>query len=398
VSAPTSRWSDVRLVAGREVEDKLRSRSFVLSTLFFLLIVAASIALPALLADDGPARYEVATVGAPAQQLVDATGAGEVELAARPVADEAEADGLLRAGEVDAALTVTPEGPRLTGLQEVPGDVAATLVETAQQTGAAQALLDAGVAPEQVEALLAPPAVSERLLDPSAVDPALVTLLSVAFALLFFFVVFQFGMSIAQGVVQEKESRIVELLVSAVPVRTLLFGKLLGNGALALGQVVLLAAVAVAGAAVTNDRELVGLLLRSSGWFVAFFALGFAMLSCLWAAAGAAASRQEDLQSTTLPLQALVIVPFFAAVYVTEEGPLRTALSFIPLSAPLVMPARLVAGEAQPWEAAVAAALVLVAAVGFVLVGERLYRASLLRTRGRTSLADAWSGRLESAP
>ena len=391
--APRGAWADVRLVAGREVEDKLRSRAFVLSTLLFLLIVGASIALPALLTDDGPERYDVAVVGPQAQAVVDATPRADVALTARQVADAAAADDLLRAEDVDAALQVTPQGLQLTGLQDVPDELATAVTASAQQEGVRQALTDAGVAPEQVQALLTPAPPLERLLDAGAVDPGLVALLNVAFALLFFFVVFQFGMTLAQGVVQEKESRVVELLVTAVPVRTLLVGKVLGNGALALGQIVLLAAVSLVGASLSGNGDLVRLLTRNSAWFVLFFVLGFTMLSCLWAAAGAFASRTEDLQSTTIPLQMMVMIPFFAAVYITEEGPLRAALSYVPLSAPLFMPSRLVSGDAQPWQAAVSAGIVLVTAVVFVLVGERLYRASLLRTRGRTSLADAWSGR-----
>lgn len=388
--------SDVRLVAAREVEDKLRSRAFLLSTLFFLLLVAASVALPALLADDGPERYDVAVVGPQAQALVDAVPSGEIDPTARPAADAAEVDRLLRAEEVDAAVEVTAGGLRLTGREDVPDDLAAALTATAQLAGLQEALVGAGTSTEALGRLLGPVPVQERLLEDSAVAPDVLILLTVAFALLFFVVVFQFGFAIAQGVVQEKESRIVELLVAAVPVRTLLFGKVLGNGALALGQVVLLVAVALAGAAATGESDLVALLARNSGWFVLFFVLGFAMLSCLWAAAGAFAGRTEDLQSTTLPLQLLIMIPFFASVYVTDEGPLRTGLSFFPLSAPLMMPGRLLSGDAAWWEAAVAAGLVLLAAVAAVLAGERLYRASLLRTRGRTSLADAWSGRVET--
>jgi ABC-2 type transport system permease protein len=390
-----TRWSDVRLVAGREVGEKLHSRAFVLSTVFFLLIIGASIALPALLSDDGPQRYDVAVVGAQAQGLVDAVPDTDVDLRPRVVPDAAAADRLLLDEDVDAALAVRPGGLALTARQEVPDELADALTGTAQLAGLQDALTAAGASPTETQRLLSPVPVQERLLDDPGVDPAVIPLLTVAFGLLFFVVVYQFGFAIAQGVVQEKESRIVELLVTAVPVRTLLYGKVLGNGALALGQVVLLALVAVGGAAATGESELVSLLVRNSLWFVLFFGLGFAMLSCLWAAAGAFASRTEDLQSTTVPLQVLVLVPFFASVYVTD-GPVRTALSYFPLSAPLVMPGRLVSGDAAAWEAALAALLVLLAAVAAVRVGEKLYRASLLRTRGKTSLGDAWSGRVES--
>ena len=333
----TSRAADVRLVAAREMGEKLHSRAFVLSTVFFLLLVAASVALPALLSDDGPQDYDVAVLGAPASRLVEATPRTDVVLHARPAADAAAAQRMLADGDVDAALEVRPDGLALTGKDDVPGDVSRALASTAQLTGLEAALSRAGAGPDEVRQLLTPVRVQERLLDDRGVAPDVVPLLTVAFGLLFFLVVYQFGFAIAQGVVQEKESRVVELLVGAVPVRTLLHGKVLGNGLLALAQVVLLALVAVGGAALTGNGDLVRLLAPNSAWFVLFFLLGFAMLSCLWAAAGAFAGRNEDLQSTTVPLQLLVLLPFFASVYVSD-GPVRTVLSYVPFSSPLVMP------------------------------------------------------------
>jgi ABC-2 type transport system permease protein len=133
------------------------------------------------------------------------------------------------------------------------------------------------------------------------------------------------------------------------------------------------------------------LLANSAGWFVAFFLTGFTMLSCLWAAAGALASRLEDLASTTLPMQLIVTLPFFAAITVTDEGPARTALSYIPLSAPITMPQRLVAGDAQWWEGLISLVVIAVTATIFILLADRLYRGSLLRTGGKTTLKQAWA-------
>lgn len=390
--APTT-WPDVRLVAAREAGEKLRSKGFILSTLLFLALVGASVALPALLIDDGPPEYDVAAVGSSAAQLLAAVPEESLDLTVREVPDAAAADRLLRGESVDAAVEVRGERLVLAGVQGVPDDLSAGLAGAAQLAGLQTALAGAGLAADEVQRLLATPEVEERLLDDGALDESVVPALSLAFALLFFFVVYQFGFSIAQGVVQEKESRIVELLVTAVPVRTLLYGKVLGNGGLALVQVVLLVLVALAGAALTGSGELTEALLGNAGWFVLFFVLGFAMLSCLWAAAGAFASRNEDLQSTTAPLQVLVIVPFFAAGYVSE-GLLRTVLSYVPFTSPLIMPARLLEEDAAAWEAAVSALVLLLAAAVAVRIGERLYVSSLLRTRGKTSLADAWSGRV----
>lgn len=385
-----SSWPDVRLVAEREVGEKLRSRTFVLSSLFFLVLVAVSIALPALLADDGPAEYDVAVVGTRAEVAVDGVDPEQVVLDVRTVPDDRTAARLVRAEQVDVAVAATEDGLVLTALRSVPDDLTSALQSTALRNDLLAVGQQAGLGAEEVEQLLTVP-VQEVLLDDRGLGPAVVPLLTAAFGLLFFFIVFQFGYAIAQGVVQEKESRVVELLVSAVPVRTLLYGKVLGLGALAMLQVLLVLAVALAGAGLTGEGELLALLLGNSAWFLLFFVLGFALLACLWAAAGAFASRSEDLQSTTTPLMVLVFAPLFAALYV-PDGVARTVLSYVPFSSPLLMPVRLIEGDAAPWEAALAAVLLLAACVVSVRLGERLYRASLLRTRGRTTLRQAWSG------
>jgi ABC-2 type transport system permease protein len=170
----------------------------------------------------------------------------------------------------------------------------------------------------------------------------------------------------------------------------LLAGKVLGLTALALGQIALLVAVGLAGASAAGQSALVGLLLRSSPWFVVFFLLGFSMLACLWAAAGAVASRQEDLQATTVPLQVLLFLPFFAATYVYTPGPLLTGLSYVPFTAPIAMPRRLALGDTAWWEAPVAAVLLALTAVALVAVSARIYERSVLHAGSRM----AWSAAL----
>jgi ABC-2 type transport system permease protein len=159
-------------------------------------------------------------------------------------------------------------------------------------------------------------------------------------------------------------------------VRLLLFGKVAGSTLLALGQVALLLAVGLAGASAAGQSAAVTLLLHSGGWFLAFFALGFGMLACAWAAAGALTSRQEDLQATTLPMQMLVMIPFFVSVYVTDPGRWMTFLSYFPLSAPLSMPRRLMLGDAAWWEPILSALGVAATGVVLVLLATRLYESA----------------------
>lgn len=414
----TGTLQTLRVIATREMLARLRDKGFLVSTGVLLAVIAASVALPALLLDPGPASYAVAVTteqdaallraaaSGPAGNaaagtgpaVLGATGAaggapGSLDVRVELVPDAATARRLVAAGSVDAGLLPAGAGGgvRLVGADGVPGDLADALQRelTARALGAG--LRELGADDEQVRALLTPPQVQTRLLSPPDQQAAVALALSLGFAVVFFFTVFIFGMAIAQSVVEEKQSRVVELLVAAVPVRVLLVGKLAGNTALALGQLLLLLAVAAAGASLAGQGELLRLLGRASGWFVLFFLLGFGMLACLWAVAGSLARRQEDLQSTTIPLQILVTAPFLAAVYVTEPGPVLSTLSYLPFTAPLVMPRRVLLGDASVLEAAAAAGVVVAFGAALVLLAARIYEGSLLRTGGRTSLRGAWT-------
>jgi ABC-2 type transport system permease protein len=233
---------------------------------------------------------------------------------------------------------------------------------------------------------------AQLLLEPPAENAGLSEVLGVAFAVVFFTSSMMFGTTIAQSVVEEKQSRVVEILVAAVPVRALLAGKVAANTALAVGQTALLLGVGVAGAGAVGQAGLVSLLLRSSGWFLLFFLLGFTMLATLWAASGAVASRQEDLQATMGPLLTAIMLPYFAALFVTEPGLWMRVLSYFPLTAPLSMPQRLMIGDAAWWEALLSAGVVVLTGAAVVMVAARLYEHSLLRTAGRTPWREAWRG------
>jgi ABC-2 type transport system permease protein len=129
------------------------------------------------------------------------------------------------------------------------------------------------------------------------------------------------------------------------------------------------------------------------GWFVPFFVLGFVMLATLWAGVGALAARQEDIGGLSTPLQMAVMLPFFAVIFLAENAPVMTVLSYIPFSAPVAMPVRLFNGEAAGWEPVVSLILLAAATVGLLAAGARLYEGSILRTNGRTSFATAWRSR-----
>ena len=387
-----------RLVAAREIAVRLRDRAFLISTAVTLVIIAASIIVPTVFfGDDGPEQHRVAAVGQAAPAVLqDAAAASEgaLEVEVVPTDDVAAAEDLVAGGEVDAALVAGPDGSlELVGDESAPDDLLDALNSAVSAERSSAVLDELGASPEQVRAVTDDP-VTTRVLDDSGTT-LLVTLVALVFAFLFFFTVFGFGYQIAQSVTEEKQSRVVELLVAAVPVRALLVGKVAGNTLLAVGQIVLIVAVGLLGMAASGQGDLIGTVAGASGWFLVFFLLGFTMLSTLWAAAGAMAARIEDLQSTTLPLQMLVMAPFFVAVYVTEPGRWLTLLSYIPFTAPLSMPRRLLLGDAAWWEALLAAGIIAATTAVLVAVASRLYRGSLMRTGSKTSMRQAWRASVE---
>ncbi|MFF5180945.1 ABC transporter permease [Micromonospora sp. NPDC000316] len=342
-----------RLVAEREIRVKLRDRTFLFGTLFFLLIAAAGTILPPLFAG-GP--ESVAVTQEAAGPLRDAG------LDVRVVADDRAAEQAVRDGDVDAAVVA---GPKVLAMDEAP-------------TGVVQALSSS------------PPV---QLLDPDAVDPVVAFLVPFIFAFVFFLTSQTFGLQIAQSVTEEKQTRIVEILVAAVPVRALLAGKVLAGSILALGQIVLIALVAVIGMQIGDNGGLLTLLAPAIGWFVPFFLLGFVLLAAMWAAAGALVNRQEDIAGVSTPVQLAVMLPFFAVIFLNDNTTAMRVLSYLPVSSPTAMPLRLFTGDAAGWEPIVSLAILLVAAGVFVVAGARIYEGSLLRTNGRTSLRAAWRER-----
>ncbi|TQJ21720.1 ABC-2 type transport system permease protein [Micromonospora sp. A202] len=342
-----------RLVAEREIRVKLRDRTFLFGTLFFLLIAAAGTILPPLLSG-GP--DSVAVTQEAAGPLRDAG------LDVRVVADDRAAEQAVRDGDVDAAVV---SGPKVLAMDESPTDV--------------------------VQALSTSPPV--QLLDPDAVDPVVAFLVPFVFAFVFFITSQTFGLQIAQSVTEEKQTRIVEILVAAVPVRALLAGKVVAGGILAFAQIALIAVVAVLGMQIGDSGGLLSLLAPAIGWFVPFFLLGFVLLAAMWAAAGALANRQEDIAAVSTPVQFAVMLPFFAVIFLNDNATAMRVLSYLPFSSPTAMPLRLFTGDAATWEPIVSLVILLVAAGAFVIAGARVYEGSLLRTNGRTSLRAAWRER-----
>jgi ABC-2 type transport system permease protein len=196
---------------------------------------------------------------------------------------------------------------------------------------------------------------------------------------------------VAQGVVEEKSTRVVELLLSTMKPWQLLAGKVIGLGLLGLAQIVAIAVVGVTGALVFDLVSLPGQLIGTVLSVVAWFVLGYAFFASLFAAAASLVSRQEDLAGVITPMSMVLVVGFFVALQAASDpaGSLARITSFVPGLSPLVMPVRVAAGGAAWWEVVVAVVLMLLATALVVRLGGRIYAGALLRTSGKTKLREA---------
>jgi ABC-2 type transport system permease protein len=374
-----------QLVAHREISTKLRDKTFIVSTVFMLVLVLAAVIIPAVLTSNrGPDKIAVLTdTGAKIVERADATnGHGTFEVTR--VADQPEAERLVTDGKVKAALLPADHGYVVLGKDRLDLNLQAMLREAVVNVGTEQNASGAGLTPEKLRANTE---LQERLLNPGPLPDVVSQFVNIGLALVFYMTALGFGMMIAQSVVQEKESRVVEILAAAVPIRALLWGKVIGNTVLALTQIVVISAASLVGLLVTDQAGVVKMVAPVAGWFVVFFVLGFVALAGLWAVAGSLATRQEDLGSTTMPGQMILLIPFFFSVLAGSQA--KAIASFVPIASSMSMPGRMLTEHVPVWEPLLAILILLVATVLIVRVAARLYERTLLQTGRRMGYREA---------
>ncbi len=352
---PPSNLGATWLVAEREISMRLRSKSFVISTVILIAAILASIVIGGLISQN-PEKTSVAAVGAASEAL---TGVELLEVT--EVATVAEAEELVRDEEVEAAVVLDGEEFTVIALDSAPSTV--------------------------VSLLSSPPTV--ELLEPSDQNAFLIYLVALGFGIIFFMSAITFGQVIAQSVVEEKQTRIVEILMSTVPVRTLLAGKILGNSLLAFGQIAVIAVLAGVAMLATGQDLLLADIGGALVWFVILFAAGFVLLASLYAATAALVSRQEDLASAVSPVTTLVMLPYILVIVFNNNPVVLAIMSYVPFSAPVGMPMRVFLGTAEWWEPIVSLLIVLASTVLVTAVGARIYQNGLLRTGAKVKLSEA---------
>jgi ABC-2 type transport system permease protein len=387
---PPRRSELIRLVARREIVTRLRERSFLISTAITIVIVVGIIVVPQLLSR-GEDRYTIGLVAdAPATLEPALWQAARTERVTVYVPRYPDAVAARAAVDAGSANAVFVGDDQVVVKDQLDGKLASVVQAAYRHASSLQRLQAAGIDPAQVtEALTVPPLAVDSLAGAGDSRDA-------RRGAAFFGVVLLYGQLIgyslwvAFGVVEEKSSRVVELLLSTLRPWQLLTGKIIGIGLLGLLQLVLVGAIGVAAAlgsgAVSLPADLFGVIGQVLLWFL----LGYAFYACAYAAAAALVTRQEELQNITGPLTILLVGSFFMAIIAVEDprGQLARIASLVPPFSLMTMPPRWAGGDVSWWELALSIVLMLIAVVALVRLAGRVYAGAVLRSGPRVKVRE----------
>ena len=386
-----------RVVAARDFSVRLHDKGFVISTVITLTVLSVFILLRAY--SGGPDSFDLGYVGdrSVAERVAALGDRAGVDVSVVGFEDARQADAALREGRVDAVVEggiddVRAGSATLRVLRASP-DLLDQLVQAAAiGLRIDAALADAGVSSATVEDLK-----DQHPLDASPIllpDPDRDAKAAVAFVavLLLYGQLFGYGIWVATGVIEEKSSRVVEVLLSAIRARQLMAGKIAGIGVLGILQLIFIATFAIALASVTGAIDLPANSYAAAALTIGWFVLGFAFYAAMFAVAGALVSRMEELQNAIVPINLLVFVSFLISVGALQDPDSTVAkvASLLPFSSALAMPVRMVLGSATTGEVVASLAIVIGSTALLIPLAGRVYAGAVLRTGAKVKLRDAW--------
>lgn len=388
----------VRLVAQRELALRLRTKWFLIGTLVIIAVMAGYVLLQMSVFGDED-RSKIGFAGQAtglSERVAQAATELEIDVETTTVVDLTAARADLSDGSLDAVVSGTAAELRVLVAEELNPRLRAVLTGLSQQEVLTAKLAQAGVPnPADVMAEANAARVEVTAIDPSGAEDEQRLAIGAIMVFLLFMSINAYGTLVAQGVVEEKASRVVEILLATIRPWQLLLGKIIGIGLVGLIQLVAIAGAGIALGLAADILTLSGVAVGTLVWGVIWYLLGFFLYAALFAGAGALVSRQEDAQSVLTPVTMVLVIGFLAGFNVMIADPDGTAarvLSLVPLMSPVLMPGRIAAGDVVVWELALAIGLTLAAIALVTYLGGRIYQNAVLHTGSRMKLAAALRG------
>jgi ABC-2 type transport system permease protein len=392
-----SRWRSVWLVARREILERGRSRGFILSVFFTTALVIGSFVVPAILFRDDDATQLGVVQPAPAgldAVLATTSTTFDQPIDIVPFDDAAAAEDALRSGEVDAVIDVPADLSSAGSVRfhEEVDQATAQLVSASVIAVRLQSILDAADGDPVAFASAQTPPTAEAVDPRTEADESSFFVANIG-AVLILVGIFSFGFTVLTGVVEEKQSRVVEVVLSTVRPRDLLMGKVIGIGMLGLVQLAVFVTAGLVAAALTATIALPSITPATIALLVIWFILGYALYSTALGFLGALASRMEEASNASTPVTMIAMVSYFVAVFAVVDDPsgvVAQVATFFPPSAPFVVPLRAAFDAISPVEIGLSVLVTLAGIWVLFSVGARVYAGAVLQTASRMKLRDAW--------
>jgi ABC-2 type transport system permease protein len=208
-----------------------------------------------------------------------------------------------------------------------------------------------------------------------------------AFMMLLFFALQMTGQMLMQGVIEEKNTRVMEVLLSSVSPKELMIGKILGLGAVGLTIVTIWSVVGYSAARLRNI-DIASL--PNVGFFVLYFLLGYALFAVLMSAVGSVCNSEKEAQQLMMPVMLLLVIPLMVWFNVVQrpDGSMAKVLSLLPFSSPMTMMLR-IAVRMPPAKEILVSIAILIASIGLaVCAGVKVFRTGILMYGKRPSLKE----------
>jgi ABC-2 type transport system permease protein len=388
------RTPTTRLVAAREISERIGSRALRITTALMTVLVVAAVLIPTLVSSsESPTKVGLIGTRAQAQAqalaptLALAARAAKAKMALVDVASPQSARSEIKNGTLDVALSLGPHSATAEVAQSLSPTTRALLTATIDGAHQQQVLTQAGVSAATIRALQTPVPFATVAIEPPSSQEAARDIAALAAGLLLYVAVAMYGNAVATGVAQEKTSRTAEVLLATVRPSQLLAGKVIGIGLCGLGQLTIPVIAGLITNAVVHSTQIPSTIWLLLPTILLWFALGYALFAFAFAATGATVARQEEVQFATAPF-GFALVAGYLLVYALIGSPHATwirVLSFLPPLAPSLMPARIAIGDISLWESALGVFIMLIGIYGMVRLAARIYSGALVRGGARLS-------------
>ncbi|GCE09571.1 ABC transporter permease [Dictyobacter aurantiacus] len=431
-------WRNISLIARREYKNRVTQRSYIITTVLFVLFALIGSCVPTViqffaarsnsqshvtivnnagttagLSGDSLLQYFDRSLNTAANADVQGINQGSIPQKGKPhftlssgapgTADQLQKD--VKDGKLDVLLVLNRNANKdvsftyYTATASLSDTDLAQIQAVAGQLSVQDKSSRLGLTPAQTQHLLAPPAFNVVYTQKDGGNDSLISLaggyfLGVIGTVLIFMAVYLYGMWVANGVADEKGSRIMEILVNAATPFQLLWGKILGIGAAGLTQMVCLVAAGLIGlllqgplsaALQTNGLPLNLSYIHASTTLLllllVYFVLGFLLYSTLFAALGALVKRQDEVQNTVGPLTTIFMVGYMASFIGGSIGSGATwfrVMSFVPFWTPTMMMMRIATNAVSGWEIMLSIVILLVSIMICAWASSRIYRIGIL--------------------